>query len=218
MSSRPESELLPRVSDTFAYRRPLQDYELLYPPFIRHFTRDDRRSHEWTEENRPFQFYRGGLDGANRPERPTSAKVSENRGTREPATWIYVPHKFMRLRGPFFRSRIPFANLPFSLFPCLSLSLLLAPLPSFYPSTPALSFLTGAFRHSAGSSPPTRMNPSWLRSVCYLLSSEISRSICYRRGWVLCGRSRGLRFMRLLQRQEQKSRCCPGVPWYFMLS
>lgn len=41
-----------------------------------------------------------------------SAKASENRGAREPATWIYVSHKFMRLHGPFFRSRIPFANLP----------------------------------------------------------------------------------------------------------
>lgn len=38
--------------------------------------------------------------------------------------------------------------------------LLFAPLLSFYPSVPALSFLTSAFRHSAGSSPPTRMNPS----------------------------------------------------------
>lgn len=111
-------------------------------------------------------------------------------------------------------SRLPiFLSLSFL---SLSPSLLPAPLSSFYPSAPTLSFLTGTFRHSAGSSPPTKMNPSWLRSVCYLLSSEISRSICYHRGWILCERSRSLPFIRLLYRQEQKSRYT-GIPLHYFV-
>jgi len=99
-----------------------------------------------------------------------SAKASENRGAREPATWIYVSHKFMRLRGPFFRSRIPFANLPPS------------PLPSFYPSPSRALFPPSPAHSGIPRVPPRPTNPSRLRSVCYLLSSEISRSICYRGG------------------------------------
>lgn len=43
-------------------------------------------------------------------ERATT-EAPENRGAGEPAFRIYVGHKFMRLRGPFFRSRTPFASL-----------------------------------------------------------------------------------------------------------
>jgi len=142
--------------------------------------------------DRLFQFRREGLGrGASwiPAEGPTfSAKASENRGcAREPATWIYVPHKFMRLRGPFFRSRIPFANLPqLPLRPRAPASSLLALFLSPATLCPPRSFRPGG----RGRIPAFRgffpRPPSRLRSVCYLLSREISRSICYRagRGWV----------------------------------
>lgn len=169
MSSHPKSELPFHFSDR--YIRIVGLFKTTTNCYIRrlhntfHMCCDDRRSRLWTEGNSLFQFYRGRLDGANRPEKPTSAKASENRGTREPATWIYVSHKFMRLRGPFFRSRIPFANLPFSLF--LSLSLLPASLTSFYPVAPALFShrRIPAFRGFF----PTHENESLLAAVSLLL-------------------------------------------------
>lgn len=60
------------------------------------------------------------------------------------------------------------SRLPISLSLSFPVSLLLDPLPSFYPSTLALSFLTGAFRHSAGSF-PTHENESLLAAVSLLL-------------------------------------------------
>lgn len=90
---------------------------------------------------------------------PTSAKASRKIVVRAGVPWqlgIYVPHKFMRLRGPFFRSRIPFANPSLPLSP--SLSVLSCPPSALFLSLHSLSSPT-AFRHSAGSFPSYSLPP-----------------------------------------------------------
>lgn len=81
MSSRPESESPSHVSATSASPASLRPRIVILAVYTRHFTPDDRRSREWTEGNRLFQFYRGELDGARgrRPQRLPKIVVRASR-------------------------------------------------------------------------------------------------------------------------------------------
>lgn len=90
-------------------------------------------------------------EASRRPQRPLGGSWC----AREP--WqlgIYVPHKFMRLRGPFFRSRIPFANPP-PLSP-------VHPSPSFYPFLPSRSLFPSPAHSGIPRVLSPSTNPFWL--------------------------------------------------------